>query len=113
MLIRMEASETSLVTLYLQNIFTFLKTLVFLLDQLVLKRIEKVRVNNSVKIYFNEKLNAGEGRLKIEFDGILNESLNGFYRIKCPYRDGSVGNAAVTQFEVCSINKLVIQYKRA
>ncbi|KAF7843543.1 aminopeptidase M1-like isoform X1 [Senna tora] len=51
-----------------------------------------------VVLVFDEMLRVGEGVLGIEFSGILNEHLTGFY--KCTYVDGEVKkNMAVTQFE--------------
>ncbi|KAK4269134.1 hypothetical protein QN277_022328 [Acacia crassicarpa] len=51
-----------------------------------------------VVLVFDEMLHVGEGVLGIEFSGILNEHLTGFY--KCTYIDGGVKkNMAVTQFE--------------
>ncbi|KAJ7951558.1 Aminopeptidase [Quillaja saponaria] len=49
-------------------------------------------------LVFDVALNVGEGVLGIEFSGVLNEHLKGFY--KCTYVDGGVKkNMAVTQFE--------------
>ncbi|KAJ6866234.1 hypothetical protein NC652_037708 [Populus alba x Populus x berolinensis] len=49
-------------------------------------------------LVFEETLNAGDGMLRIDFSGILNEHLRGFYR--CTYMDGDQKkNMAVTQFE--------------
>lgn len=49
-------------------------------------------------LVFEEALNAGDGILRIDFSGILNEHLRGFYR--CTYMDGEEKkNMAVTQFE--------------
>ncbi|XP_028807443.1 aminopeptidase M1 isoform X2 [Neltuma alba] len=51
-----------------------------------------------VILVFDEPLHVGEGVLGIEFSGILNDHLRGFY--KCTYNDGGVKkNMAVTQFE--------------
>ncbi|XP_058750253.1 aminopeptidase M1-like [Vicia villosa] len=49
-------------------------------------------------LVFDETICVGEGVLVVEFSGVLNEHLRGFYR--CTYLDGEVKkNMAATQFE--------------
>jgi hypothetical protein len=67
-------------------------------------RFEVVEINESVKIYFSQKVSPSFGVLKIKFDGTLNENSTGFYKTRCSLRDGSTGFAAVTQFEVFIFN---------
>ncbi|KAM3257091.1 hypothetical protein ACQJBY_049440 [Aegilops geniculata] len=47
---------------------------------------------------FAKELPLGEGVLKMDFNGILNEQMRGFYRSKYQYK-GKERNMAVTQFE--------------
>ena len=54
---------------------------------------------------FDERIQVGAGKLSIEFDGIIQESSNGFYKTKCLSRDGSVRFAAATQFEASYARK--------
>lgn len=48
---------------------------------------------------FPEPLRAGSWRLLLQFSGILNDKLHGFYRSTFTRDDGSQGALAVTQFE--------------
>ncbi len=63
-------------------------------------RIETNKRNESVRIHFKNTFPIGIGKLQIEYIGILNENLQGFYKTKCLNRDATMGYAAVTQFEV-------------
>jgi aminopeptidase 2 len=63
-------------------------------------RIQVVKEKDTVKIFFSEDIKTGRGKLTIEFSGQLNENLNGFYKTRCMNRNGTMGYAAVTQFEV-------------
>uniref|UniRef100_A0A453KPH9 Aminopeptidase N-like N-terminal domain-containing protein n=1 Tax=Aegilops tauschii subsp. strangulata TaxID=200361 RepID=A0A453KPH9_AEGTS len=47
---------------------------------------------------FAKQLPLGEGLLKMDFNGILNDQMRGFYRSKYQYK-GKERNMAVTQFE--------------
>uniref|UniRef100_A0A8R7UHA4 Aminopeptidase n=1 Tax=Triticum urartu TaxID=4572 RepID=A0A8R7UHA4_TRIUA len=47
---------------------------------------------------FAKQLPLGEGLLKMDFNGILNDEMRGFYRSKYQYK-GKARNMAVTQFE--------------
>jgi len=69
------------------------------------KRIEVVKEKDTVKIFFPEDLPKCLGNLRIEFSGNLNENLNGFYKTRCMNRNGNIGYAAVTQFEVINETK--------
>jgi hypothetical protein len=77
---------------------------VFVKDKLSFDRSETVKINESVRLYFTEKVKAGQAKLSIKFTGTLNENLSGFYKTKCTFRDGTCGFAAVTQFEVLNIH---------
>lgn len=70
-----------------------------------MNRTEISKVNESVKIYFERSLEFGIGKLSIEFDGLINENSNGFYKTKCLLKDDSFGFAAATQFEVSKKKK--------
>ncbi len=80
--------------------FNILLNCVHFEAKLTVDRIATVKVNESVRIYFKEKINSGQGILRIKFEGILNENSTGFYKTRCALRDGTAGFAAVTQFEV-------------
>jgi hypothetical protein len=60
----------------------------------------ETKANESVRIYFGKRIEAGLGRIKLEYSGSLNENSQGFYKTGCINRDLSRGYAAVTQFEV-------------
>lgn len=51
-------------------------------------------------IVFAETLNTGTAKLTIDYTGILNENLKGFYRSKYVHPSGEERYAATTQFEV-------------
>lgn len=48
---------------------------------------------------FKEKLPTGEARLSLNFTGLLNDKMKGFYRSKYDGPDGQTRHIAVTQFE--------------
>ncbi|XP_022253122.1 puromycin-sensitive aminopeptidase-like [Limulus polyphemus] len=48
---------------------------------------------------FDQPLTVGKGELYLEFCGVLNEKMKGFYRSKYTTLEGEVRYAAVTQFE--------------
>ena len=62
-------------------------------------KVEAFTKAELVMIYFPKNINSS-GKLFIEFDGILNDSLQGFYKIRCLNRNGLPEYAACTQFEV-------------
>ena len=51
-------------------------------------------------ITFEKALKSGKAQLIIDFTGILNDRLKGFYRCKYTHPSGEVRYAASTQFEV-------------
>ncbi|RNA29937.1 puromycin-sensitive aminopeptidase [Brachionus plicatilis] len=59
----------------------------------------------SVDICFARKISKGISFLKINFEGILNENLTGFYKTKCLDNNGHELIAAVTQFEAAYARK--------
>lgn len=63
-------------------------------------KLKTIKNSESVEIYFSQKLPSGRNYLKIKFDGVLNDNLDGFYKTKCLNRNGENCIAAVTQFEV-------------
>lgn len=63
-------------------------------------QIEKSKINESVIFVLEKPIEIGTAKLSIEFDGVINESSNGFYKNKCLSRDGNVIFSAATQFEV-------------
>lgn len=62
----------------------------------------------SIDICFPKKIPKGTSILKIEFIGILNDNLVGFYKTKCLDKNGRECTAAVTQFEVFCLLKIFI-----
>lgn len=56
-------------------------------------RIVKLEQEEILIIYFKNKISSETGKLTIEFDGVLNETLQGFYKTKCVNRDGTLGKA--------------------
>ena len=67
-----------------------------------IKRV-KSKQNESVRLYFETKLEKGTGQIRIDYQGSLNENLQGFYKTRCINRDLTRGYAAMTQFEVIHI----------
>ena len=60
-------------------------------------------------VTFANSLKVGPGKLHINFTGILNDKLKGFYRSKYVHPSGEERYAATTQFEV-KINFLLINF---
>ncbi|EDV26424.1 uncharacterized protein TRIADDRAFT_22803 [Trichoplax adhaerens] len=55
--------------------------------------------DETVSIKYPQKLAKGDGKLMIDYVGILNDKMKGFYRSKFTAVDGSERYVAVTQFE--------------
>ena len=51
-------------------------------------------------LVFGETLNTGTAKLHINYTGVLNDKLKGFYRSKYIHPNGEERYAATTQFEV-------------
>lgn len=51
---------------------------------------------------FAHEIPKGEALLSIDFDGEINDKMNGFYRSSYKDKDGSTKHMAVTQFEATS-----------
>ncbi|CAM6002994.1 unnamed protein product, partial [Sphagnum balticum] len=62
------------------------------------KSTTECKENETLKIHFESELQIGNGKLTIEFSGIIGDNVRGFYKTKCLNRNGP-GYAAVTQFE--------------
>jgi puromycin-sensitive aminopeptidase len=56
--------------------------------------------NEIATIKFPQQLPNGFAKLQINFEGILNDKLKGFYRSKYLHPSGQEKYAATTQFEV-------------
>lgn len=56
-------------------------------------------------IKFSEPLKVGTGKLHINYTGILNDKLKGFYRSKYVHPSGEVRYAATTQFEAADARR--------
>lgn len=56
-------------------------------------------------IEFPEALNVGQAKLCINYTGILNENLKGFYKSKYVHPSGETRYAAVTQFEAADARR--------
>jgi len=67
---------------------------------LLVKNFDINKENETVLIYLTRNLQIGSGKLLIEFEGVLNQNLQGFYITKCMNRQGIIENAACSQFEV-------------
>ncbi|CAF0941248.1 unnamed protein product [Brachionus calyciflorus] len=84
-----------------------LSNITFKSGDTVLKNSKLINVKNceSVDIYFLQKLPSGRGFLNIDFNGVLNDNLVGFYKTKCLKENGESCIAAVTQFEAAYARK--------
>jgi puromycin-sensitive aminopeptidase len=56
-------------------------------------------------IMFKETLNTGTAKLHIDYSGILNDKLKGFYRSKYTHPSGEERYAATTQFEAADARR--------
>ena len=56
-------------------------------------------------IYFGQSLPLGKGKLHIDFTGILNDKLTGFYRSKYIHPNGETCYTATTQFEAADARR--------
>jgi puromycin-sensitive aminopeptidase len=56
-------------------------------------------------INFSEKLQVGTGKLHINYTGLLNDKLKGFYRSKYVHPSGEARYAATTQFEAADARR--------
>jgi hypothetical protein len=74
----------------------------------LVKKFDLNKENETVLIYFTRKLDTGSGKLHIEFEGVLNQNLQGFYITKCMNRQGVIENAACSQFEVLTIFNIIL-----
>ncbi|XP_076372940.1 puromycin-sensitive aminopeptidase-like protein [Tachypleus tridentatus] len=61
--------------------------------------IEVSQDDERLILTFGQPLTVGKGELYLEFSGVLNEKMKGFYRSKYMSLEGEVRYAAVTQFE--------------
>ncbi len=73
-------------------------------------RVESTRVelneeSEVATITFADSLALGTGRLHIEFNGLLNDKLKGFYRSKYIHPSGEERYAATTQFEAADARR--------
>lgn len=64
--------------------------------------------NEVATIVFGETLNAGTAKLYIDYTGLLNDKLKGFYRSKYTHPNGEEKYAATTQFEVGTSSSFVV-----
>eukprot|EP01059_Diplonema_ambulator_P017204 TRINITY_DN29182_c0_g1_i1.p1 TRINITY_DN29182_c0_g1~~TRINITY_DN29182_c0_g1_i1.p1 ORF type:complete len:879 (+),score=398.09 TRINITY_DN29182_c0_g1_i1:60-2696(+) len=55
--------------------------------------------DKTLSLEFDEEIPVGEATLALEFTGVLNDQLAGFYRSKYTGRDGTTKHMATTQFE--------------
>jgi puromycin-sensitive aminopeptidase len=79
-------------------------------EKAVLEYSNGVKVNSSkvqldeenelATIVFGETINKGTAKLYIDYTGLLNDKLKGFYRSKYTHPNGEERYAATTQFEV-------------
>ena len=79
------------------------KPMTIILDPIYFVRKEILSKSDMVRLYFSRQIPSG--KLFIEFDGILNDNLQGFYKTKCFNRNGLLEYAACTQFEVILVIK--------
>jgi len=100
--------ETVVVTVSQPTSEVVLNTLELEIDQAVAEqngrrvecaRIEMESARERAHIHLGEALAAGEWKLKINFRGILNDKLHGFYRSQYTDAAGKAHTVATTQFE--------------
>ena len=63
-------------------------------------KVELCEEKELATITFDEALKVGDGKLHIDYTGVLNDKLKGFYRSKYIHPSGEERYAATTQFEV-------------
>ena len=68
--------------------------------KVVSSKVQLDEENELATIVFGEMLNIGTAKLRIEFTGLLNDKLKGFYRSKYLHPSGEEKYAAITQFAV-------------
>lgn len=63
----------------------------------------------TVSFKFPDTLSIGVAKLYLEFTGVLNNKMKGFYRSKYTSLNGEERYAAVTQFQVCYFSSETIK----
>ena len=69
------------------------------------KNVQLCEESEVATITFDQTLKIGKGKLHIDFTGILNDKLKGFYRSKYVHPSGETRYAATTQFEAADARR--------
>lgn len=63
-------------------------------------KIELDENNEIARFLFDQALEVGNGKLKIKYNGVLNDKMQGFYKVKYKHSLAKEPYTATTQFEV-------------